>query len=62
MMNNPSLYFQIRTDDGDYPIQLAVRHRLAVVVDALCIRGADMNATDAKGDCPLWVALKDGRC
>ena len=49
-----------RTNEGESPLQLAVRRRLAVVVDALCIRGADMNATDANGDCPLWIALEDG--
>jgi len=49
-----------RTDDHQTSLQLAVKHNLPVVVDALCLRGADMNATDDKGDCPLWTALQAG--
>lgn len=50
------------TNDGESPLQLAIKRRLAVVVDALCIRGADMSATDSNDDCPLWLALQDGEC
>ncbi|XP_048582377.1 rabankyrin-5 isoform X2 [Nematostella vectensis] len=40
-------------------LQLAIQCRLQPVVDALCSLNTDLNTCDEKGNCPLWVALKD---
>ncbi|UJR28238.1 hypothetical protein I4U23_009488 [Adineta vaga] len=42
---------------GLSPIQLAVKHHLPSVVEALCRNGANMNVVDENGDSVLWNAL-----
>lgn len=46
-----------RTQDGETALQLAIKHQLPLVVDAICTRGADMSVPDEKGNPPLWLAL-----
>nr|CAB3221682.1 ankyrin repeat and FYVE domain-containing protein 1 [Phallusia mammillata] len=50
----------IRTDDGLTSLHLAVKNHLSVIVDAVCLRGANMNIPYSNGDCALWVALAAG--
>lgn len=49
--------FLHRTQDGETALQLAIKHQLPLVVDAICTRGADMSVPDEKGNPPLWLAL-----
>ncbi|XP_033101064.1 rabankyrin-5-like isoform X2 [Anneissia japonica] len=51
----------IKTKAGETPLQLAIRRHLPVVVDALCVRGANMNTPDDDGNPPLWMALETGQ-
>ena len=46
---------------GLSPIQLAVKHHLPPVVEALCQNGAKMNVVDEKKDSVLWNALDSGQ-
>lgn len=46
---------------GLTPIQLAVKHHLPSVVEALCRNGANMNVFDENGDSVLWTALESGQ-
>lgn len=49
-----------RTDNGLTSLHLAVENNLPVIVDAVCLRGANMNIPFSNGDCALWVALTTG--
>lgn len=51
---------QLRTQEGQTALQLAISNQLPLVVDAICTRGADMSVVDEKGDPPLWLALENG--
>lgn len=46
---------------GLSPIQLAVKHHLPSVVDALCQNGAKMNVIDENENSVLWNALDSGQ-
>ena len=46
---------------GLTPIQLAVKHHLPAVVEALCRNGANMNVVDENNDSVLWNALESGQ-
>ncbi|CAF3398603.1 unnamed protein product [Rotaria sp. Silwood1] len=46
---------------GLSPIQLAVKHHLPSVVEALCRNGANMNVVDENGNSVLWNALDSGQ-
>jgi ankyrin repeat protein len=46
---------------GLSPIQLAVKHHLPSVVEALCRNGAHMNVVDEKENSVLWNALDSGQ-
>ncbi|KAG8238894.1 hypothetical protein J437_LFUL015179 [Ladona fulva] len=49
-----------RTPDNETCLQLAIKNRLTVVVEALCQKGVDMSISDASGNAPLWLALDGG--
>lgn len=49
-----------KTMDNVTPLQLAIKHKVGAVVEALCKRGADMSVKDENNNCPLWVALDSG--
>ncbi|XP_077996108.1 rabankyrin-5-like isoform X2 [Glandiceps talaboti] len=51
----------IKTKENETPLQLSIKRHLPVVVDALCVRGANMNVIDENGNPPLWVALESGQ-
>ncbi|CAF0740586.1 unnamed protein product [Adineta steineri] len=46
---------------GLTPIQLAVKHHLPAVVEALCRNGANINVMDENGNSVLWNALDSGQ-
>jgi ankyrin repeat protein len=46
---------------GLRPIQLAVKHHLPSVVEALCRNGPNMNVVDENGNSVLWNALDSGQ-
>ncbi|CAF3694746.1 unnamed protein product [Rotaria socialis] len=46
---------------GLSPIQLAVKHHLPSVVEALCRNGANMNVVDENDNSVLWNALDSGQ-
>jgi ankyrin repeat protein len=46
---------------GLSPIQLAVKHHLPSVVEALCQNGANMNVVDENENSVLWNALDSGQ-
>ncbi|CAF2499543.1 unnamed protein product [Rotaria sp. Silwood2] len=46
---------------GLSPIQLAVKHHLPSVVEALCRNGANMNVVDENRNSVLWNALDSGQ-
>jgi ankyrin repeat protein len=46
---------------GLSPIQLAVKHHLPSVVEALCRNGANMNVVDENNNSVLWNALDSGQ-
>ncbi len=46
---------------GLSPIQLAVKHHLPSVVEALCRNGANMNVVDENENSVLWNALDSGQ-
>jgi len=46
---------------GLSPIQLAVKHHLPSVVEALCRNGANMNVVDENHNSVLWNALDSGQ-
>lgn len=47
-----------RTGSNATPLTLAITHGVEQVVDALCVRGTDMNAVDDAGVSPIWMALQ----
>uniref|UniRef100_H2YXH3 Ankyrin repeat and FYVE domain-containing protein 1 n=1 Tax=Ciona savignyi TaxID=51511 RepID=H2YXH3_CIOSA len=49
-----------RSGDDETALEMGVKQGLAVVVDALCLRGADVDISDAAGDPLLWIALQNG--
>ena len=53
--------FSFRSIDGDSCLMSAIKRHLPLVVDALCIRGADMSQTDKNSNFPIWVALEGGQ-
>lgn len=48
----------VKTPDGQSPLQLAVKHKLCSVVRELCAKGAEVDTVDEDGTPLLWTALE----